>query len=167
MNHDDIVSLVQLGINLFKDVNAATHHHHANPVFNTDNLAVTNDLVRVGHKLYQIGSDNQQRNASTPMFTSTWSGNDGVIGFAYDNASGVVALSFPRIDGSGYNGYAGAGKVYSNSIAIIVSGYNRIGDLYIMQGTSDDGYIMELATWSQNYGTTYERFIRTSEWSYS
>lgn len=166
MNHDDIVSLFELGMKLFTDVNHATHNHHSHQVLNNDNLSVAGDLVKVGQKLYKIGSDAQR--ASVPVFASTWRTDDGgAMGFAYNKNSGVVVLSFPHTNGDGgYNFYKGAGQVFSNSIGIMVSGYNRQGTFIVIQGTSDDGYRINLANWYQNYGIEYDGATRVSEWVY-
>lgn len=169
MNHDDIISLVKLGFKLFTDINNATHHHHAHSYLNHDNLSVAGDLAQVGQKLYKIGSAAQSnRSSRLPMFGSEWRVEDGtVMGFAYHKESGVVALSFPRADGNGWNVYSGAGEVYSNSIAIMVSGYNsRTGSLVVIQGISNDGYRINMATWTQGYDIAYDSAVRATEWDY-
>lgn len=167
MNHDDILSLVELGFKLFTDVSSAAHHHHTHQYLNTDNLSVGKDLVNVAQKLYKIGSSAQKSQPSVPVFTSNWRQDNGdVLGFAYRKESNIVAVSYPRLDGSGYNVYTGAGEVYSNSIAIIVSGFNRIGEYFVTQGRSGDGYRLQLITWSPSYETTYNTAIRLDEWSY-
>lgn len=68
---------------------------------------------------------------------------------------------------NGWNVYSGAGEVYCNSIAIMVSGYNsRTGNFVEVQSTSNGGYRINMATWTLVYDIGYDSAVRVTEWDY-
>lgn len=165
MPPDDMVSLVELGIKTFASVNTSTNRPYGAQTRITPIIA--NEIYQIGQKLYKLGLEARQ-NRTSPLLTSNWRLSDGrLVGFSYQQEYGSIVLRFQRSGGGGYNDYIGGGQAYSNYIAVVVAGYNYdTRDFLVIKGISNDGYVIDLAIWSQSDNSlSYWKAARDTEWS--
>lgn len=157
MDAEFLTQIFNQAVHLIGDVHQASQHHYANAL---DDLVVVGGVAEIGVKLYQQGKAYYRTKSSPRVLASTW---DDESTISFNKQTGAVGLCTIRQDGSGYNAYFGSGKIFSNSMDIIVSGYNSYDLMLLIRIFSQDGYRANMIVSDQSRATSY-LITRTSEW---